>query len=277
MATGISKLPWENLPGLGAAATPTSHAFTPYQPPPIPSGYYDPSLDAQQNAASRGLLQTQQDIGLAGRRGAEDYGLDPNDPTYGYSTVGQINQDWTRGNQDLMTQRAQGNEDYDRNVQMLTRNYQQLGRQQGETARKYGVTSGGIALLSAAKRSENQGLEQQDLDTAHDRGNQAITTASQRLDQDKTNNLGKAQTVYNRGVADEGTALSRAQSENTFYGLDIGNQKQYQATQAGYKAPTGPSNEFTAPNGAHYQVVKSGGYVSRYDASGKLIDRRKAT
>jgi hypothetical protein len=92
---GLAGQPYAKKAGF-PDATAAAHAFTPYRPPPIPTGYYDPSLDAQRDAASRGLTQTEQDIGLAGRRGAEDYGLDPNDPTYGYSTVNQINTNYGR-------------------------------------------------------------------------------------------------------------------------------------------------------------------------------------
>jgi hypothetical protein len=148
------------VPTKGVDRPPNPHAFTPYSPPPIPSGYYDPSLDAQRDAASRGLLNTEQDIGLAGRRAGEDYGLDPNDPTYGYSAVGTIDRNYGRDTADLATARSNEGVDYGRNVEKLTRSYQQLGRQQGEQARKYGVTSGGIALLSAAKRAENEALGQ---------------------------------------------------------------------------------------------------------------------
>jgi hypothetical protein len=53
------------------------HAFTPYKPPPIPAGYYDPALDAQRDAASRGLVNLEQDIGLQGRWAQEDLGYQP--------------------------------------------------------------------------------------------------------------------------------------------------------------------------------------------------------
>jgi hypothetical protein len=252
-----------------------SHAFTPFQPPPIPAGYYDPALDAQRGAASRGLTNTEQDIGLAGRRAGEDYGLDPNDPTYGYSTVGQINLGYGRDTADLSTQRTYEGQDYDRNVQLLTRQYAQQGRQQAEQARKYGVTSGGIALLSAAKRNENQAIDRQGIDTAHTRAVAGFDTTGQRLTEDHTNALGKAGSDYNRGVADRGTALGRAQSEDTFYGVDVGNEKNYQATQAGYQAPTGPANERVLPDGRHVQDVRQNGYLITYDQHGNVVSRKK--
>jgi hypothetical protein len=270
--------------GIGAAAL--GHSFTPYQPPPIPSGYYDPALDAQRDAATRGLNNTQQDVGLAGRRAGEDYGLDPSDPTYGYSAVGGIEQGFARNTQDLGTARANEGVDYGRSVEMLTRNYRQLGRQQGEQARKYGVTSGGVALLSAAKRSENQGLEQRDLDTTHQRAVQGFDTAGTRLGEDRTNALGQALTGYNRGVADRGTSLGRARAEDTFYGTDVGAQKLYQAQQAGYEAPVRGEpggirrNEHIIGSGPsarlHTRTQQIGAYVYTYDQNGKIVGKKRA-
>lgn len=224
----------------------------PYQPPPIPSGFYDPALDAQRNAASRGLNYLQQDVGLAGRRAQEDLGYE----------TGQINlgadrglQDLTLGRDrsmaDLSRDRGYENVDYGRNVEALTRNYGQLGRRQAEQSRRYGVTSSGIALLSAAKRNENMGLERRDLDTGHERAQTGYQTAldrsaedwtigSGRIGEDRASALGRAGTLYDRGVGDRGTQLARAQGEDAFYGLDIGEQKSYQARQAGYEAPLGP-------------------------------------
>jgi hypothetical protein len=147
------------------------HAFTPFQPPADPGRLLRPdALDAQRGAAV--AWPDEHRAGHRARRPSspgEDYGLDPNDPTYGYSTVGQINLGYNRDTADLSTQRTYEGQDYDRNVQLLTRQYQQQGRQQAEQARKYGVTSGGIALLSAAKRNENQAIDRQGIDTAHTR------------------------------------------------------------------------------------------------------------
>lgn len=276
------------ITGLGQTALSRDHSFTPYQPPPIPSGYYDPALDAQRDAASRGLLNNEQDIGLAGRRSQEDLTFD----------TGQIEQGYTRGLQDLTTGRDRGIEDlgyarsdegvdYGRNIEALTRSYGQLGRRQAEQARKYGVTSSGIALLSAAKRNENQALERRDIDTGHERATRGFdvagrrigedfSTGSGRLGEDRTTALGRTSQLYDRGVADRGTALSRARSEDTFFGLDVGQQKQYQAQQAGYDAPTGPANEFTRPDGTVVRTIRRGGDVYVYDQTGKLVEKRKA-
>lgn len=257
---------WASGDLLRALTGGSRNAFTPFSPPPIPAGYYDPNLDASRQAASRGLLNTQQDIGLAGRRATEDYGFQQAD----------IGRTFDRGSQDIGTARTYSNEDYARNVQMLTRQYGQQARQQAEGARKYGVTSGGIALLSAAKRQENQALDQQTLDTGHNRDLAGFATAETRLGEDKTTGLDRAQVGYDRGVADRGTALGRAQGEDTFFGLDTDAQKQFQAQQAGYQAPTGPSNEFTKPDGTRYRVVLKDGYRYEYDQNGRVLNKRRA-
>jgi hypothetical protein len=246
-------------------------AFKPYQPP-NPAGYYDPALDAQQRAAGRGYLDTQQDTALAGTRAAVDYGLDTDDITRSY----------TRGLADIGTQRGYENENYTRNVGLLTRQYGQLARRQAEGARRYGVTSGGIALLSAAKRAENQGIEQQTADIAHTRALTGFDTSTTRLGEDRTSAQGRLDLGYGRGVDDRTLALSRAGRENTFFGTDIGAQKAYQAAQAGYTAPAPgtpggmPRNERVLPGGGHVRTQTVGGITYTYDKTGKIISRKRA-
>lgn len=241
-----------------------TRGFTPYVPPPIPSGSYDPSLDASRNAAARGLFDTTQDTTLAGARAGEDYGFGQADINTGYD----------RGIQDIGTQRTQTNEDYNRNTSLLTRSFGILGNQQAEQARKYGVTSGGIALLSAAKRAANQGIQQDALNTSHDRTLAGLDTAQTRLGEDKTTSLGRLDVGYNRGVTDRSTALSRAGREDAFFGLDTEGQKAFQAGQAGYSAPQRgeaggmPANQFTRADGSQYQIIRRGGKRYIRDSNG---------
>ena len=264
------------------------NSFVPWKPPPIPSGYYDPGLDAQRDSASRGLLYTEQDIGTQGRYAQQDWG-------WGQEDIGR---DFTRGTEDLTTgrdrglqdigtQRGYAKTDYDRNVEALTRNYGQLARGQAEQQRRYGVTGGGgVALLAAAKRAENQGLERRDIDTGYQRQVEGFDTGERRIGEDFTRGTGRLTqdrdtaisrggVLYDRGVAGRGDTLSRARSEDQFYGLDVGEQKKYQAQQANYEAPTGPANERKLPDGRTVRDVTRGGYVYTYDQNGKVLNKRR--
>jgi hypothetical protein len=60
---------------VAAAQRPRFKPFKPYQAPPLPSGSYDPALDAQLGAANRGLGDTQADYATQAQRAQIDYGL----------------------------------------------------------------------------------------------------------------------------------------------------------------------------------------------------------
>jgi len=210
-------------------------AFTPYSPPPIPSGSYDPALDAQLYAAQRGYGDTQQDVGTQQLRAGVDYGLRTED----------INRAFGRTQQD-----------YDTSVQMLTRKYRNTADRQAEQAAGSGVVSGGVLLQAAAKRRANQGLEQTQLDTGLSRA---------RDDRDVA--LGRAGLGYERQNTDLGTTLLRAGRELGAFGLDTQAAKAFQAAQSGYEPPERPSNEFVSPGGTSYRVMKTKAgpvYVDRF-------------
>lgn len=204
----------------------------PWQPPPIPSGYYDPALDAQRRAAQRGYVDFQQDVGLAGSRSAEDYGIQ----------TGDIRQQFGRSMQDLGLARQYEGENYGRSTGLLGRQFGILANQQRQRLAQSGVLSGGIALLAAQKRAANQAVEQQGLDIAHTRALTGFGTQETRLGENLNQSLGAAGLGYTRGVTDRATQLARAGRENTSFGLDVEAEKAYQAQQAGYVAPTAPTN-----------------------------------
>jgi hypothetical protein len=289
--------------------------FSPYQPPPPPSGSYDPILDAQQQASLRGLGDVRQDASLAASRAAQDYGLGVEGLNRSY---GRGMEDFTtsrdRGLADLTTSRdrgladygqqlGRGEEDYGRSVGLLQRSYQQLGRRQAEGARTHGVLSGGLALRSAQIRAENQAIDRQPLDTSIGRLRQDVATGQTRLGEDFTRGstrlgedyargtgrlgedrdlgIGELGLGYDRGVTDRTTAVSRAERENSQFGLDVGAQKAYQAGQSGW-APPGrgeaggmPKNEFVKPDGSHYKVIISNGWRYEVDPSGRVLNKRK--
>ena len=169
--------------------------------PRPPVGSYNPDLDAAERAAGRGVTQLQQDTALGLRRAGEDYGFSRDD----------LNLGLTRGEQDYTT-----------NTQALARSFNILAGRQQEGANAAGVLRGGAMLQAAAKRKENQGIQQAGLDTGIN-----------RLREDTRTGLGRLDVNYNRQVTDFGTAQTRAQDENRFYGGDIAAQRYWQASQPG--------------------------------------------
>lgn len=214
----------------------------PFTPPPIPSGYYDPALDAQSRAAQRGYGDLQNSLALAGTRSAADLGI----------ALGNIGTARTRETQDYQTRTAG-----------LARSFGILANQQRDRAAASGILSPGLALLSAQKRAANQALQQSALNTAH-----------MRAGQDFTNQAGAVNLAYQRNVADRATQGAIAGRENVQFGLDTEAEKAYQAQQAGYVAPTRPTSMPIRPpaaprpsrprgRGRGRLVGRTGGQVAR--------------
>jgi hypothetical protein len=223
--------------------------FKPYQPPK-PTGYFDPALEAQRRAAGRGYRDTRQDTALAGTRAAVDLG-------FAYD--------------DLNRRRSDYEDDYGRNVGLLTKNYTDLGTQQDERANAYGVVpGGGAALQSAAKRATNQASDRAGLDLNRSQFLAGVKDQEGQLDVN-----------YGRGVDDRVLSLSRAGRENTLFGADIGAQEAWQAAQAGYFAPARgakggiPRNERVGAGGVHTRTQTFGGYVYTYDRTGRIVSKKR--
>jgi hypothetical protein len=190
------------------------------QPPP-PTGSFDPALDAQRRAASRGLRDTVTDIGTANTRDTVDYGL---------------------GRDSIMLAQTRGNADLDRQMAVLQRGYQTLASQQRQQFQAHGLAYGGASLQAAAKRQANEAFDQQPLDVARarlgeDTGLQLGKLALDLAPPDASNPLG------GRRFQDRTTQLTRAKREDASFGLDIGAEKVFQATQSGWVPPT-PPREF---------------------------------
>lgn len=188
----------------------SNRGFTPYAVPAPPPGYYDPSLDAQQGAANRGLLDTTQDVGAAnlrdtvdyglgrdaiGRgftRGTEDLGTQRDAVTRGYDrNVSDLNQGADRGLADLRTSAARGTEDHQSAIAGLLRRYGQLADSQRQQQGRAGVVRGGAMLQAAAKRQANQALDQQPLDQSFQRFTADNQQAQGRVGEDRTLGLGR--------------------------------------------------------------------------------------
>jgi hypothetical protein len=131
---GLARNPrYRSLGGALKATKPgrNPYAFTPYQPPPLPTGSYDPGLDAQAGAANRGYFYGSQDYETGQGRRNVDYGLQSGYAAQDHqAALDSLKFGLGRTQQDLATQAQRGGQDYMRNIQMLTRNYQRLGTSQ---------------------------------------------------------------------------------------------------------------------------------------------------
>jgi hypothetical protein len=315
-----------------------SRAFVPYVAPDPPAGSYDPAIDAQVSAAGRGLQDLTQDIGTQNLRDTVDYGLGRDsiqrqydrgnqdlgaqrsqyETGYGRS-VADENLGYGRTSTDLQTAASRGGEDYNRNVQMLTRQYSQLGDSQRQQQSRAGVLRGGAMLQAAAKRTANQAIDRQPLDTSY--GRTATTSRTQtrlgadhtttlgRLGEDRTTALGQLDTAGQadgrghrpgvraagadvappdasnpfggRSFQDRTTQLTRAQRENTAFGLDAAGQRAYQAAGAGWVPPGRgepggmPATSSSTRRAVIGSVVTRGGNQTLVlDPTGRVLSRR---
>lgn len=146
----------------------------------------------------------------------------------------------------------------DRTLADTLRGYQQQGVRQGASAQEQGVARGGTLQAALAARTENQGRD---------------TT---RLGEDFKRSVDGVNLGVERGNTDFDQTLTRAGRENTFFGQDAGEQRFFQAGQAGWEAPTKPANEFTSKGGTAYRVLK-GKKGNRYRLSnGTTVNQRPA-
>jgi hypothetical protein len=199
--------------------------FTPFKAPTRPpTGTYDPVLDAQEGAANRGLADLVMDTETDRTRSASDLGLARSEieRQAGYAT------------QDFNTQEAD-----------VRRNTALTGQVQAGQARAQGVRGGGV-LAAALVRQQNQA-----------RAIAPIDTGRARLAQNVQQQMGQLDLGYARHGEDVTQNLTRAERENTQFGLDTSAQRFFQATQTGWDAPTAPANEHTK-RGVTYRVRGEG-------------------
>lgn len=214
-----------------------------------PPGTYDPAIDAQVGQANRGLgdvlssyIRDYGEPGTAlGGRAGEDYatgkaGVQRN-LDYGLADIGRSS---GRSLADLLTSRGRAGEDYKTNVEGLHRNFAQLGAAQTQTARAAGVQRGGALQQALAKRTANEAIARQPIDTGFARFGQDSQLAQGRLGEDQATATDRlktgAQTDFAaldrgllRGTEDAAFQLGTAGRENTQFGLDANAQRLYQA------------------------------------------------
>jgi hypothetical protein len=219
--------------------------------------------DLQQDV-EKGQERAQSSLVLGSSRLGEDYG----------TNTGRVNEDFTSNLQQIMRNRQRGTEDYQTATGNLQRGYRDMGERQTQTAVNQGVVGGGALAMALARRTENQGREQGQLDVGNRRFMEDSSTqetglrtsfarALQDAEQQRQRALQDMGTDYAYGSNDRAAQQARAGRELGFYGEDIGAQRFFQAGQSGWSPPGrgepgGPrSNEFRDAKGP-YLLVKRG-------------------
>lgn len=267
--------------------------FTPTPAPLAPAGTYDPGLDAQRRAASRGLLYTQQDAERDNERASTAYtaGVEQSDTQRNWSladlltgknrTQADLTTGHDRGKVDLATALGRSREDTGRLSEDLNRGFKELGAGQTAKASSGAFVDTGSIQAAGGARKENQTREQGVIDQGQQRFEQDNTLAGGRLDQDFgtgmsrsnedfSSNTSRTNTQfdwqkaglandYQYGVDDRASGLSRALAEDTFFGQDTEAAKMQQATSGGlYSPPVKPKNEFSDSKGPYQTIVSHG-------------------
>lgn len=171
-----------------------------------PSNVYDPSIDAQQGAANRGLGDLRIDTEKSRDR---------------------LGQDLQSSLADLMLGRARAAADRDKAIGDVQLGYRQLGRRQAEGARSRGVLSQGLAEKSAQVRATNQQRDESPIMQAFDR----------YMADSKTQEAGLARDQARQGE-DLTLGLARGEREGVMFGQDANTLRWWQAAQQGFVQPT---------------------------------------
>ena len=242
-----------------------------------PTGYYDPSIDAQERATGRGLSDLIGDTYRGNERGTSDFTLGMGDigrqradlqadyqrsmargdEDYGEG-VGDLERNYMRNQTDLLTNRSQTGEDYQKSLTDLTRQYTRLANNQGQKSRQMGVMpgQGGFAAQAGRKRAENQALDRAPMDTNFNRAMAASSLSESRLGEDRTENLSDMLRSYERGKDDLNWSLARNNQALDRSGgdLGIGYQRGYEDRQTTLDRGAREAQEFTQDAAAARQA-----------------------
>lgn len=206
-------------------ATPPSGAWTP-SPAVIPSGAYNPTLDIELAAGKRGEQNTLEDLATKEGRGEDNYAINQ----------GEV-------------QRSQGEQadEHQRALTALSRNFTQLGTEQAEKANAAGdatgATSGALAQ-AAAKRSSNETIQREPIDTAYAREGEADERS-----------LGKLALARQQEAEDDATTGSRAEREQAQFGVDTRTVEAREAANNGYSDEGGVVGRTSIQPGAGFVHV----------------------
>lgn len=197
--------PWGGQVIQGA---PNQHPWAPYQPPPIPTNYYNPARDVELGAGKRGA---EDKLGEIGRN------------------RGYAESDFTEGQENIGRERGQQNQDYQNALATLAESFKRLGVRQEEGANAAGLFSGGALLQAAAKRTANEGTRKKPLELTHSR-------------QEENDNLGLARLTqaHQRTLEGLGSQQEILERENAQSQVDANYLKGQEAAGRGYVPPVRP-------------------------------------
>lgn len=218
--------PWARVGPAAAPAAPAGGAPA-WTPPPLPTGYYNPSRTIETEESQRGLGQLEGEVGTQRARDKTDY------------------YDQSAG---LDRQAQQQQSDYQRAQAQLRQSFQRLGTKQEEGANVAGALQSGALLQAAAKRAANEGQQRDVQNVNYGRQVDANKLARAQLDltgapPDAANPLG------GRNFQDLTTKLTNAQANNTFFGYSQSKLAGQEAAERGYPAPTAPAAAAAAQHG----------------------------
>jgi hypothetical protein len=244
-----------------------------------PLGTYDPALDYQLRASQRGLADLIETTRKENQRSRIDYrtgrrlnrrqlGRDLYDLRTSFAQGEQdlglereaLGTSFTRDLTDLAQARQRGEEDYNRTLANLQREYAAQAFTQSQNAVSQGVDRGGGVEASQQVRTANQEWDRGAIDTEHARSLQDLATTEGRTTADYETNLraldlsmsrlaqsfdvSRRRTRQNfgaekrldrrklrRGLADSHEKLSRAKREQGLYEPSVIQQEYFQAHQ----------------------------------------------
>jgi hypothetical protein len=193
------------------ASIPNPNRAVPVRPP---SGTYDPGLDASRRASARGLGDLTMDLERDEERASSAFTLGGDRRSADFGT-------------------GMGRLDDDRAFESagIARGFQRLGSAQSEQAAAMlgsSASAGGAMAESAAKRAANEGLQQGRLSSIFSRARADMSRDNDRAGED-------AGTNFQYGHDDRIDVGARAGREDTLYGLDVADQRAFQAAQSGWR------------------------------------------
>lgn len=186
------------------AAYPSAQALG-FQPPPIPTGAYNPIRDIELNAGKRGLSNTLEELLTKNTRGQSDYLL---------------------GEGDLSNRETEEGQNHDQALSQIADSFRKLSVRQGEQANASGLTRGGALLQAAAKRAANEAKTRQPVDQSY--------TRQQGADQKARGQLALQRQRESEDIA---SASARAEREQGQFGVDTQTLEAREASDNGYTSP----------------------------------------